>query len=313
MLSPSAAVFGCDSGLDVIKNFFNDERYQCRENFFTGNNPLSKVVGYAVILAFGLFFGFATVGLVYLDQFFFRRTMNSEYFNTAGRSVKTGLTASVIVSQWTWAATLLQSSHVAYQYGISGPFWYAAGATVQVILFSMLAVLVKLRAPTAHTFLEIIRARWGSAAHVFFLIFALLTNVIVTSMLILGGSATVSALTGIPVDLASFLIPLGVILYTLAGGLKATFVASFFNTAIILIALVIFMFKVYVTFPELGSADEMYERLTKVAKLAPVRDNREGSYMTMYSANGLYFGLVNIVGNFGTGMFCATAPRAESA
>lgn len=38
--------------------------------------------------------------------------------------IKTGLTASVIVSQWTWAATLLQSSNVAWSYGVSGPFWY---------------------------------------------------------------------------------------------------------------------------------------------------------------------------------------------
>ena len=30
---------------------------------------------------------------------------------------------AVIVSQWTWAATLLQSSNVAWQYGVSGPFW----------------------------------------------------------------------------------------------------------------------------------------------------------------------------------------------
>lgn len=44
-------------------------------------------------------------------------------YSTAGRMVKTGLTASVIVSQWTWAATLLQSSNVAWQYGVSGPFW----------------------------------------------------------------------------------------------------------------------------------------------------------------------------------------------
>jgi Na+/proline symporter len=44
-------------------------------------------------------------------------------FSTAGRMIKTGLTASVIVSQWTWAATLLQSSNVAWQYGVSGPFW----------------------------------------------------------------------------------------------------------------------------------------------------------------------------------------------
>lgn len=38
--------------------------------------------------------------------------------------IKTGLTASVIISQWTWAATLLQSSNVAWAYGVSGPFWY---------------------------------------------------------------------------------------------------------------------------------------------------------------------------------------------
>lgn len=34
--------------------------------------------------------------------------ITSEHFNTAGRSVKTGLIAAVVCSQWTWAATLLQ-------------------------------------------------------------------------------------------------------------------------------------------------------------------------------------------------------------
>jgi Na+/proline symporter len=47
----------------------------------------------------------------------------SEMFSTAGRTVKSGLVASAVVSSWTWAATLLQSSGVAYKYGVSGPFW----------------------------------------------------------------------------------------------------------------------------------------------------------------------------------------------
>ena len=47
-------------------------------------------------------------------------------FNTAGRTVKSGLVASAVVSSWTWAATLLQSSGVAYRYGVSGPFWVGA-------------------------------------------------------------------------------------------------------------------------------------------------------------------------------------------
>ena len=50
-------------------------------------------------------------------------TRTSEEFNTASRSVKPGLIASGIVSAWTWAATLLQSSTVAYEYGVAGPFW----------------------------------------------------------------------------------------------------------------------------------------------------------------------------------------------
>jgi Na+/proline symporter len=58
---------------------------------------------------------------------------NSEHFSTAGREIPAGLTAADVVSKWTWAATLLQSSNVAYAYGVSGPFWYASGATIQVM------------------------------------------------------------------------------------------------------------------------------------------------------------------------------------
>jgi urea-proton symporter len=84
-----------------------------------------------------------------------------EWFSTAGRSVKTRLIASSVVSVWTWAATLLQSSTVAYKFGISRPFWYAAGASIQVINFAILAMELKWKAPSSHTFPEMIYARFG--------------------------------------------------------------------------------------------------------------------------------------------------------
>lgn len=59
-----------------------------------------------------------------------------------------------------------------------------------------------------------------------------MTNIIVIAMLLLGGSAVVNALTGVNIYAASFLIPLGVIIYTLAGGLKATFLASYIHSVI---------------------------------------------------------------------------------
>lgn len=52
---------------------------------------------------------------------------------------------------------------------VLGPFWYAAGAVLQIMLFGIMAVLIKRRAPNAHTILEVVRVRWGTAAHIVFL------------------------------------------------------------------------------------------------------------------------------------------------
>jgi Na+/proline symporter len=117
-------------------------------------------------------------------------------FSTAGRTVKSGLVASAVVSSWTWAATLLQSSAVAYKYGVSGPFWYASGATVQILLFASIAIELKRRAPNAHTFLEVIKARFGTATHMVFTVFGIMTNILVTAMLLTGGATVINSLTG---------------------------------------------------------------------------------------------------------------------
>lgn len=76
----------------------------------------------------------------------------------------------------------------------------------------------------------------------------LMTNVLVTAMLLTGGSAVVTSLTGVPTaagefeqsvrwrvgaDLsqACFLLPVGVVLYTIFGGIKATFLTDYVHTA----------------------------------------------------------------------------------
>ncbi|KAM3686554.1 hypothetical protein ACB098_10G010500 [Castanea mollissima] len=242
-----------------------------QSSFFEGKPVLGQGVGYSVILGFGAFFAFFTSFLVWLEKRYVGSRHTSEWFNTAGRNVKTGLIASVIVSQWTWAATILQSSNVAWEYGVSGPFWYASGATIQVLLFGVMAIEIKRKAPHAHTVCEIVKAR--------------------------------------------FLIPLGVIVYTLAGGLKATFLASYIHSVIVHIVLVVFVYLVYTGSGELGSPSEIYNRLVEVASKSriceqpvsnygqscgPVSGNYKGSYVTMLSSGGLVFGIINIIGNFGT-------------
>jgi len=116
------------------------------------------------------------MGATYILRRYKREVQTSEMFTTAGRTVKSGLVGSAVVSSWTWAATLLQSSGICYRYGVSGPFWYASGATVQILLFATLAIELKRRAPNAHTFLEVIKARYGTTAHIVFIVFGLMTS-----------------------------------------------------------------------------------------------------------------------------------------
>ncbi len=287
------------------------------EGEFVLGEVLDESIGWFIVVGLGMVFAGIISAEIKIEEKYLGNMQSSEGFNTAGRIIKTGLTAAAIVSAWTWAATLLQSSTVAYLYGVSGPFWYAAGASIQVLLFGILAIELKRKAPNAHTFLEIIRARFGAGTHKIFLGFALTCNMIVTGMLLLGGAAVVNGLTGMDISLAAFLIPVGVMIYTLVGGLKATFVADYMHTVIIFIVILTFVAMVFFISPITGGIEGMYNKLVEAASLNPViaptfaeggavegdpstYGNAMGAYLTMASAGGLIFGVINIVGNFGT-------------
>jgi Na+/proline symporter len=231
------------------------------------STPLSEGVGWLVVVGFGAFFTLFTVFLSRYEYKTLGTAQSSEQFNTAGRNVGPGLTAAVIVSQWTWAATLLMSSNMGWRVGISGPFWYASGATIQILLFAILAIQVKRRASHMHTFMEIVKARFGTFTHIVMIVFALTTNVIVTSMLLLGGASTIEDLTGMSKLTAAFMIPvLSCWLYTMYGGLRATFFASYVHTTVIFVMLLTFTFAVYGGSGEhdlWGSPTNVYNALEK--------------------------------------------------
>ena len=80
------------------------------------------------------------------------------------------------------------------------------------------------------------------------------------------------------------------------------------------VVLVVFVYLVYVASNKLGSPKAVYEKLQAVVHIpscvaplnfdtqacGPVSGNNGGSYLTMLSTGGLVFGIINIVGNFGT-------------
>lgn len=68
----------------------------------------------------------------------------------------------------------------------------------------------------------------------------------VVAILLLGGSASISALTGMDVRAATMLLPVGVIAYVIVGGLRSTFISDYVHTTIVFIIIWLFLYTVSV-------------------------------------------------------------------
>ena len=99
------------------------------------------------------------------------------------------------------------------------------------------------------------------------------------------------------VTAATFLLPLGVMLYTFVGGIKATFLTDYFHTFTILAIACYFSIKAF-TIPELGSIGALYDSIKIAGEKYPVSGNHNGSYLTMTSHNAILFGIIHILANF---------------
>ncbi|KAJ4864068.1 sodium:solute symporter family domain-containing protein [Trichoderma breve] len=260
--------------------------------------PLPQAAGYVVVIAIGFLIAFIMIFTTHL----LKKTVGednktTEMFMTANRSVGSTL--------------------VGYNFGVAGPFWFAAGCSPMIVFFALLGIACKLRVPEAHTLLEIVRIRYGTAGHIVWIALCLINNIIAIANMLLGASAAITALTGMHIIAATFLLPVGVILYTFVGGIKATFLTDYFHTFVITVIICFFTIKTF-TVPEIGSPAGLFELIVKAGQDHPVPGNEGGSYLTMTSKNAILFGIIHILANFGlvimdTGFFAkafSAAPQA---
>ncbi|KKY35885.1 putative urea active transporter [Diaporthe ampelina] len=169
----------------------------------------------------------------------------------------------------------------------------------------------------AHTLLEIVRIRYGNVAHIVWIALCLINNIIAVANMLLGASAAISALTGMPVVAAIFLLPASVVLYTFVGGIKATFLTDYFHTFIITIIICYFTIATF-SVPEISSPGHLFDLVVKAGQAHPVAGNHDGSYLTMASKDAILFGIIHVLANFGlvimdTGFFTkafSAAPQA---
>lgn len=286
---------------DGMKNIFGIlPQYDGKKEFFNPDDGtiLPTWTGYVVVVGFSIFFASISIFLVMVEEKFAGVENNSEQFSTAGRSLGAGLIAVDVVSKWTWAGWIITASTWTLLYGASAIMWVNIGGTVCVWVFAILSIELKIRAPKAHTVLEIIRVRWGREAHLTYFCFVGLTIWCATVNMTYSVLLITEQLTGANVYVMAYLIPAGVVAYASVGGLKATFTTAYVHTIIIYIVLCIIMFKVFASNGLLGNIDLVYDRLVKFAEVYPCSGNRHGSYLTSYTSGGFQLGIVFTFGCF---------------
>jgi len=160
--------------------------------------------------------------------------------------------------------------------------------------------------------LQVIKARFGKGTHLVFCTFAFLTNLIVMMSLTIAGTAVLNSLVAdLSPELAAMLLAAVIGGYTLIGGLGATFYVSYFNTALIFVLILMLVIEVFYNpfdNPEnpFGDSKSVFDFISCWKTPDEDMGNKGGSYLTFFSSGGLIFGIVNIVGNFGT-VFCDQA------
>ncbi|KAJ9376752.1 hypothetical protein DTO063F5_8654 [Paecilomyces variotii] len=232
-----------------------------------GLQLIPQGTAYGLLIGLGvLFCAVILVAIKIQKAYLSEDSGTSEMFMVANRSVGTGLTASAVFSSWMWINETVLSAAMCYKYGLAVPLWWGSGLCFQIALMAALGVMAKIKVPYARTSLEIIR-----------------------SQLIYGVS-------GMNFVAATILIPLGVVLYTAVGGLKATFLTDFLHTAVALILIIYFTLSV-LTHPAIGGLGGLYDKVVATASQNYIPGNYEGSLLTMKSKNAIIWGLILKFGN----------------
>lgn len=193
-----------------------------------------------------------------------------------------------------WINESVFSAAYTYKWGIALPIWWASGLSFQIALMAVLGIIAKLRVPYAHTSLEFMRMRYGPYVHWLFILLNIVNNIFGCGTMILSGAQILTGITGMHVVAACILLPLGVVLYTAVGGLKATFLTDFLHTTIALILLLYFVLAV-LSSEHIGGISGLYEKVK--ATDDHIEGNYKGSLLTMKSKPSVLFGLVLKFGN----------------
>nr|WP_094274133.1 sodium:solute symporter family protein [Rhodococcus sp. OK302] len=156
-----------------------------------------------------------------------KKKENADEFMTAGNKLGFGVSAASMTATWIWASSLYASATSGYTYGISGPIHYGLWGALMILFIYPFGQRIRKVAPKAHTLAEVMYARHGRSSQLMLAGSNIVGSVISLMSNFLAGGLLISLLSPFNFIQGVFIVALGVLLYTLWSGFRASVLTDF--------------------------------------------------------------------------------------
>ncbi|MFA5608514.1 MAG: sodium:solute symporter family protein [Leucobacter sp.] len=209
-----------------------------------------------ILLLLLLFYG----GTFWISVRIGKRNENADGYMTAGNKLGFGISAASMTATWIWASSLYASATSGYTYGISGPIHYGLWGALMILFIYPFGRRIRAVAPKAHTLAEVMFARHGRSSQLMLAGSNVVGSVISLMSNFLAGGVLIALLSPLNFIQGVFTVALGVLLYSLWSGFRASVLTDFVQVvamlgAVVVIVPVIFFAAGFPAAFEIGAAN----------------------------------------------------------
>ncbi|GEN24417.1 sodium:proline symporter [Halomonas cupida] len=200
------------------------------------NASLHQFSTLTVILLMLAFYG----GTYLLTLGIRKKKEDADAFMVSNHRVGFGIGAASMTATWIWAASFYAAATSGYTYGVSGPIHYGLWGALMILFIYPFGRRFRKLAPDAHTLGELIHARHGSSSQLILALSNLMGSIISLMVNFTAAGALVSVLSPLSFQAGVIIAGVGVLLYTLWSGFRASVLTDFAQlVALMAIAVVI--------------------------------------------------------------------------
>ncbi len=156
-----------------------------------------------------------------------------------------GISATSMTATWVWAASFYASASSGYTYGLSGPIHYGLWGALMILCIYPFGRRFRELAPRAHTLAELMRARHGKSSQLILAFSNIAGSLISLTANFTAAGALVEILTPFNFMHGVLAVAVGVLVYTLWSGFRASVLTDYAQLVAMMLAAAIIIPMVF--------------------------------------------------------------------